>query len=250
MKINEIKAKLNNNPTSEFIESLKDDSRKGVQTLLKQYQKRVARQEKLENDYEKRMQYERRFWQSGKQNIAGIDEVGRGPLAGPVVAAAVILPHDFHEIEVNDSKQLTSKVRKQLYQIILDKAISIGIGIGSSKLIDKVNIYEATKITMKNAVRNLTVVPDQLIIDAMSINTEISQLKLIKGDAKSVSVSAASIVAKEFRDSLMCAYAEKYPGYDFEKNVGYGTKKHLAGLAQLGITPIHRQSFSPVTKYK
>ena len=127
MKINEIKAKLNNNPTSEFIESLKDDSRKGVQTLLKQYQKRVARQEKLENDYEKRMQYERRFWQSGKQNIAGIDEVGRGPLAGPVVAAAVILPHDFHEIEVNDSKQLTSKVRKQLYQIILDKAISVGI---------------------------------------------------------------------------------------------------------------------------
>ncbi|WP_290033966.1 ribonuclease HII [Ligilactobacillus cholophilus] len=248
MKINEIKDILNDNPDEKFLNSLHNDPRKGVQTALKQYYKRVESLQKKKEAFIKRFKYEKSFWNNGIEYVAGIDEVGRGPLAGPVVACAVILPHDFNLIDVNDSKKLSEKKREELYNKILDQAVSVGIATGSCKLIDEVNIYEATRITMRNAVEKLSIKPEQLIIDAMDIDTTIPQLKLIKGDQKSISVSAASIIAKQYRDQLMKEYAEVYPGYEFEKNVGYGTKAHLKGLKELGVTPIHRLSFEPVKK--
>ena len=196
------------------------------------------------------MQCERSFWNQGIEFVAGIDEVGRGPLAGPVVSAAVVLPHDFYLVDVNDSKQLSEKKREELYKQILEQAIAVGVGVADAHEIDELNIYQATRKAMLQAVQSLQVQPQQLIIDAMEIDTSIPQLKLIKGDAKSASVSAASIVAKEYRDHLMQFYDCIYPGYDFGHNVGYGTKTHLQGLQQNGITPTHRQSFEPVRKYK
>lgn len=250
MKITEIKQKLSETVDADFLKNLQNDPRKGVQKLLKQYNARIEKEKIRRNDFQKRLAYEKKLWNSGCEYVTGIDEVGRGPLAGPVVAAAVILPHDFALYDVNDSKQLSEKKRESLYNKILDQALAVGIGIGNSPLIDEVNIYEATRITMKQALDNLSIKPNHLIIDAMQIETDIPQIKLIKGDAKSVSVSAASIVAKQFRDHLMRAYDEYYPGYDFAHNVGYGTAKHLAALKKLGITPIHRLSFEPVKKYQ
>lgn len=250
MKISEIKARLSENPSADFINELKADPRKGVQQALKSYYRRMEKAKAKEEAFEKRLQYERSFWNQGIEMVAGIDEVGRGPLAGPVVSAAVILPHDFHLVDVNDSKQLSEKKREELYKKILEQAVAVGIGIADASEIDELNIYQATRKAMLQAVQSLQVQPQQLIIDAMEIDTTIPQLKLIKGDAKSASVSAASIVAKEYRDHLMQFYDRIYPGYDFGHNVGYGTKAHLQELQQHGITPIHRQSFEPVKKYK
>lgn len=249
MKISEIKQKLNDNPSPEFVKELENDQRKGVQVAIQQFYKRQMKIKKQRIEFEKRFHFEKEFWDQGIDLVAGIDEVGRGPLAGPVVSAAVILPHDFDLVEVNDSKQLSDKKRKNLYPLILEKAIAVGIGVADNKLIDEINIYQATKVAMKEALLNLNTLPQQLIIDAMEIDTSIPQLKLIKGDAKSISVSAASIVAKEYRDNLMIEYDKKYPGYDFANNVGYGTKKHLEGLKTLGVTPIHRKTFEPVAKF-
>lgn len=250
MKISEIKAQLNENPTESFIDKLRTDPRKGVQQALQSYFQRKKREQEREAAFEQRLRYERSFWNQGINLIAGIDEVGRGPLAGPVVSAAVILPHDFHVVDVNDSKQLSEKKREKLYQVILEQAVAVGIGMADAAEIDKLNIYQATRKAMLQAVQNLQIVPQQLIIDAMEIKTTIPQLKLIKGDAKSASVSAASIVAKEFRDHLMRFYDRIYPNYDFAHNVGYGTAKHILGLKKCGISPIHRQSFEPVSKFK
>ncbi len=155
--------------------------------------------------------YERKYRQEGHQLIAGVDEVGRGPLAGPVVTCAVILPEDFDVIEVNDSKQLSDHQREQLYPQILDQAIAVGVGMQSAQQIDQLNIYQATRVAMLQAVTQLRVQPDQLLIDAMQIDSDIPQLKLIHGDAKSVSIGAASIVAKVFRDHLMQSYDVLYP---------------------------------------
>lgn len=227
------------------LQALQADPRKSAQQLRQQLERRFAKQAAAEAAFQERLHYERPFWERG-QRVAGIDEVGRGPLAGPVITSAVILPPDFDVPLVNDSKQLTPKERARLYPIILAKAEAVSIGAASPQLIDQVNIYQATRIAMQRAVLGLGLAPQHLIVDAMQIPVDLPQTRLIKGDAKSASVAAASIVAKVFRDHLMDSYDCLYPGYGFAQNAGYGTAEHLAGLAERGVTPIHRRSFAPV----
>lgn len=232
--------------TDERMIKLQKDSRKGVVSAIQSWKRQQEKALKLEADYQRMLEFEHNIWENDLAYIAGIDEVGRGPLAGPVVAAAVILPQDFHILEINDSKQLSESKRDELYEKIKAEALAIGIGIKDERIIDKVNIYEATKLAMIEAVDNLTIDPQYLLIDAMVLDLPIPQSKLIKGDARSLSIAAASIIAKVTRDRMMKEYAMEYPGYGFEKNAGYGTKTHLAGLAEHGVTPIHRKTFAPV----
>ena len=176
--------------------------------------------------------------------IAGVDEVGRGPLAGPVVAAAVILPPDFDLLGVNDSKKLSEKRREELFDQIMDRAVAVSIGMRDQQAIDDINILNATKQAMADAIRGLDPQPDIVLIDALELDDiSIPQRGIVKGDAKSVSIAAASIIAKVTRDRMMVDYADQYPGYSFEKNKGYGTKAHYEGLDRLGACPIHRRSF-------
>lgn len=176
--------------------------------------------------------------------ICGIDEVGRGPLAGPVVAGAVILPKDDMILYLNDSKKLSEKKREMLYDEIMNRAVATGIGMASPARIDEINILQATYEAMRMAIDNLKVRPDILLNDAVTIpQVDILQVPIIKGDAKSISIAAASIIAKVTRDRLMEEYDKVLPGYDFASNKGYGTKAHIAGLKELGPTPIHRRSF-------
>ncbi|CAM3147748.1 ribonuclease HII [Lactiplantibacillus plajomi] len=241
-----VKKLLAATPSAETLATIQADSRKGVQQAYQRYLKQQEKRAALSARFEQHMRLERDFWAHGGQYVAGIDEVGRGPLAGPVVTAAVVLPQDFDLIEVNDSKQLTAKKRAELMPQILERAVAVSLGVASPQQIDQLNIYEATRVAMAEAVNGLTVRPTRLLVDAMQIPVPIAQTRLIKGDAKSASISAASIVAKVVRDHLMATYATVYPGYDFADNMGYGTAKHLAGLQRLGATPIHRRSFSPV----
>lgn len=234
--------------TDSFVESLRGDTRQGVQKLLLQFDKKVEKAAQLVAKYEEMFAFEREGYRQGFQSIAGIDEVGRGPLAGPVVSAAVILPKDCVILGLNDSKQVSEKNREALVIEIKEKAVAIGIGMVEPKEIDQINIYQASKKAMIEAVRSLAVEPDYLLIDAMHLPIEKPQEKIIKGDARSVSIAAASIIAKVYRDELMATYDQTYPGYGFSKNAGYGTKEHLQGLEKQGITPIHRLSFSPVSK--
>ncbi|MCR5279736.1 MAG: ribonuclease HII [Lachnospiraceae bacterium] len=199
------------------------------------YLKELERTEKLKA-------YEREYEHLGY--VCGIDEVGRGPLAGPVVAGAVILPKDCQILYLNDSKKLTHKKRDELYDVIMEGAVSVGIGIVESDRIDEINILQATYEAMRQAISKLTVKPDVLLNDAVTIpSVDIKQVPIIKGDAKSVSIAAASIVAKVYRDRLMVEYDKQYPGYDFASNKGYGTAAHMEGLRKLGMTPIHRTTF-------
>ena len=195
------------------------------------------------------LRYEKELYQKGYQAIAGIDEVGRGPLAGPVVAACGSLHKDCKIRHLNDAKKIPKKHREEIYEEVLARALGVGIGIVDNDTIDRVNIYEATKLGMLQAIEQMkgeVTKPDYLLIDAMQLDTPIPQLSLIKGDANSLSIAAASIVAKVTRDRMMAEYAKEYPGYAFDKNVGYSTKDHLAGLKQYGVTPIHRKSFEPI----
>ena len=202
-------------------------------------------QEKLEKELarlETMKAYEKEY--SMCEYICGIDEVGRGPLAGPVVAGAVILPKDVTILYLNDSKKLSEKKRELLYDEIMEKAIATGIGMASPARIDEINILQATYEAMREAISNLKIRPDILLNDAVTIpEVDSPQGPIIKGDAKSVSIAAASIIAKVTRDRLMVEYDKALPGYDFASNKGYGTKAHIAGLKELGPTPIHRQSF-------
>ena len=176
--------------------------------------------------------------------ICGIDEVGRGPLAGPVVAGAVILPKDDPILYLNDSKKLSEKKREELYDVIMEKAVAAGIGIVGPQRIDEINILQATYEAMRMAIANLSVRPDILLNDAVTIpEVDIPQVPIIKGDAKSVSIAAASIIAKVTRDRLMMEYDSVLPGYGFASNKGYGTKAHIEGLKELGPSPIHRATF-------
>ncbi len=193
--------------------------------------------------------YENDLYNSGINYIAGIDEVGRGPLVGPVVAAAVILPKKFYDERINDSKKLSEKMRNELYEIICADAVSVGIGVVSNERIDKINIYEATKEAMREAVSNLGVKPEYLLIDAMKLDIDIPSLSIIKGDSKSQSIAAASIVAKVTRDKMMYELDKIYPMYDFANNKGYGTKKHIEAIQKYGIISEHRKSFKPVSNY-
>ena len=194
-------------------------------------------------------EFENELYESGIKYIAGIDEVGRGPLVGPVVTAAVILPKDFYDERINDSKKLTEKKREQLYDVIMENAVSVGIGISSEDVIDDINILEATKKAMIEAVNNLSVKPEHLLIDAVKLNVDIPQTSIIKGDAKSESIAAASIIAKVTRDRMMIELDKKHPEYDFKHNKGYGTKKHIEAIEKYGILKEHRKTFAPCNKY-
>ena len=202
-------------------------------------------QEKLEKEIartEAMSVFEKEY--SDHQAICGIDEVGRGPFAGPVVAGAVILPKDHPILYLNDSKKLSEKKREELYEVILKEAVATGIGMASPARIDEINILQATYEAMRMAISNLSVQPDLLLNDAVTIpEIESMQIPIIKGDAKSVSIAAASILAKVTRDRLMVEYEKVFPGYDFASNKGYGTKAHIEGLKKFGPTPIHRMSF-------
>lgn len=187
--------------------------------------------------------YDKQFLTGNVKYIAGIDEVGRGPLAGPVVTACVVMPYDDMIDGVFDSKKVTAKNRERLYDEIMSKAISVGISLRHQDRIDEINILNATKECMKESFEKLSVKPDLLLIDAVKLNICDNERAIIKGDATSYVVACASIVAKVYRDRLMQEYAIKYPEYDFENNVGYGTKKHVDAIKRVGITPIHRLSF-------
>lgn len=194
-------------------------------------------------------EFENELYENGIKYIAGIDEVGRGPLVGPVVTAAVILPRDFYDERINDSKKLTEKKRELLYDVIMENAVSVGIGISSEDVIDEINILEATKKAMIEAVNNLSVKPEHLLIDAVKLNIDIPQTSIIKGDAKSESIAAASIVAKVTRDRMMVELDKEHPEYDFKHNKGYGTKKHIEAIEKYGILKEHRKTFAPCDKY-
>lgn len=225
---------------------LEKDPRSGVQKEINKRKKAI--QAELDEDLrlESMLSYEKELYKQGLTLIAGVDEVGRGPLAGPVVAAAVILQKNCKIRGLNDSKKIPKKKHLEIYQAVQDQALAIGIGIMDNQVIDQVNIYEATKLAMKEAISQLSLQPEHLLIDAMKLELPISQTSIIKGDANSLSIAAASIVAKVTRDELMKEYDQQYPGYDFTTNAGYGTAKHLEGLEKLGVTPIHRTSFEPV----
>ena len=207
------------------------------------------KEEKLRKELERlevMSAYEKEYAQY--THICGIDEVGRGPLAGPVVACAVVLPKDVTILYLNDSKKLSEKKRESLYDEIMEKAVAVGIGAVGPARIDEINILQATYEAMRMAIEDLTgklgKKPDLLLNDAVTIpEVDIPQVPIIKGDAKSISIAAASIVAKVTRDHLMIEYDQVLPGYDFAKNKGYGTKAHIAGLKELGATPIHRKTF-------
>lgn len=246
--IKEIKEQLANIQRLDdpLLAELEQDSRSGViQAIAKQkreIQKRIDEDERLEG----MLAYEKECYARGMELIAGVDEVGRGPLAGPVVAAAVILPKGCKISGLNDSKKIPKSKHKEIYEAVLQNAIAIGIGVKDNHVIDQVNIYEATKLAMMEAIGQLDPQPQHLLIDAMKLDLPISQTSIIKGDANSLSIAAASIVAKVTRDQMMEEFDKEYPGYDFAQNAGYGTAKHLAGLEQLGVTPIHRLSFEPI----
>lgn len=228
---------------------LQKDSRQGVQKLLLQKRKQLEAERMEQERLESLMSLEQDLYSQGYQWIAGVDEVGRGPLAGPVLAAAVILPQTSRIQGINDSKKLSKKKLLQIYDIIKEEAVAIGIGRVDAGIIDQVNIYQATKIAMKEAIQNLGLVPNHLLIDAMELDLPLAQTSLIKGDARSQSIAAASVIAKVERDRLMENYDKEFPGYDFAKNVGYGTPNHLAGLQQFGPCPIHRMTFAPVKDF-
>ncbi len=194
--------------------------------------------------------YEKELYQKGIKLIAGVDEVGRGPLIGPVVAAAVILPKDYHLEGLTDSKKLSEKKREAFYEIIKKDAIAIGIGVIDEKRIDEINIYEATKEAMYMAINNLNPKPEHILIDAMPLSLDIPTTSIIKGDYLSISISAASVIAKVTRDHMLYEIDKEYPMYDLKNNKGYGTKKHIEAIKKYGITKYHRISYKPVSDYK
>lgn len=193
-------------------------------------------------------EFENELYNNKINFIAGIDEVGRGPLVGPVVTAAVILQKDFYDERINDSKKLTEKKRELLYDVIMENALSVGIGISSPEVIDEINILNATKKAMIEAINNLSIKPEHLLIDAVKLDIDIPQTSIIKGDAKSQSIASASIIAKVTRDRMMVELDKKYPMYDFKHNKGYGTKKHIEALYKYGPLKEHRKSFAPVSE--
>ena len=244
-KIGEIKEKLaalGDGELASFIRQYSRDERSGVIKLVDTARKRCDRYEKELQRTEALKKYEKEY--DKYSYICGIDEVGRGPLAGPVVAGAVILPKDCDILYINDSKKLSAAKREELYDIIMEKAVAVGIGMVGPDRIDEINILQATYEAMRQAIGKLDPQPTLLLNDAVTIpQVTIPQVPIIKGDAKSISIGAASIVAKVTRDRLMETYADIYPEYGFAGNKGYGSAEHIAALKQYGPTPIHRRSF-------
>ncbi|MEH7415416.1 ribonuclease HII [Neobacillus drentensis] len=232
-----------------FIIELENDDRKGVQQCLVKWKKQLEQEKLLQKKFFEMNQFERKVRAQGFHFIAGVDEVGRGPLAGPVTAAAVILPEDFFLAGIDDSKKLTEKKRKEFAAIIKQEALAYSVAMIPADEIDEINIYEATKKAMKSAIASLNPKPDFLLIDAMKLETPYPTESIIKGDAKSISIAAASIIAKVERDEYMKKLSLTYPVYGFQQNMGYGTKEHLLAIQKFGITPYHRKSFAPVKDY-
>lgn len=231
----------------DFLQYLKEDKRKGVQELARQLEAAQARQEKLAAQWAEMTQYERMLRDKGHVHLFGVDEAGRGPLAGPVVAGAVCLPPDFYLPGLNDSKKLTAAARKAYYEVIMRDAVAVGIGVVDAKRIDEINILAATREAMRMAIEDAGIRPDACLLDAVQLpGLACEQLPIVGGDGKSVSIAAASIVAKVTRDAIMEKYAREYPQYGFEKHAGYGTAEHLAAIARFGPSPIHRMTFTGV----
>ena len=225
-----------------FIDRYGKDERAGVKKLVETAQKRIEALARERDRTEKLKCYEREYGEY--QYICGIDEVGRGPLAGPVVAGAVILPKDCDILYINDSKQLSEKKREELYDIIMEQAVACAVGYASPERIDEINILQATYEAMREAIAKLSPQPDILLNDAVTIpGVNIRQIPIIKGDAKSISIGAASIIAKVTRDRLMVQYDSVFPEYGFAGNKGYGSAAHIEALKKYGPTPIHRRSF-------
>ena len=234
---------LSENELEIFIKKYENDERQGVQKMIlscrKRMKKAAAEVQRLEN----MLIYEKKYYDTCDY-ICGIDEAGRGPLAGPVVAGAVILPKGLKIPYLNDSKQLSEKKREELYDVIMEQAVSVGVGIVSPERIDEINILQATYEAMREAVGTLSYRPDVLLNDAVIIpELTIPQEKIIKGDAKSLSIAAASVIAKVTRDRMMKAYHELFPEYGFEKHKGYGSKEHIEMIQKIGPCAIHRRSF-------
>lgn len=250
MKIGEIRDLLQaaeDQMLPDFIARFESDERSGVQQLVQRAQKRLGALEKERERLMAMHQYEEQY--NDCQAICGIDEAGRGPLAGPVVAAAVVLPKDCEILYLNDSKQLSAKKRELLYDEIMEKAVSVGVGYATPQRIDEINILQATYEAMRQAVNKLSVCPDILLNDAVRIpGLSMQQVPIVKGDAKSVSIAAASIIAKVTRDRLMMEYDKAMPQYHFAANKGYGSAEHIEALAVYGASPIHRRSF--ITHFK
>jgi ribonuclease HII len=190
--------------------------------------------------------YEKELNSNGIEIIAGIDEVGRGPLVGPVVSCCAVLPKGYYLEGLTDSKKLSKKKREEFFDIIMKDALSIGIGVVDEDVIDEINIYEATKIAMKEAINNMSVKPEHILIDAMPLDLDIPTTSIIKGDLKSITISAASVLAKVTRDRMLVELDKKYPMYDFKHNKGYPTKKHLEAIEKYGVLDEHRRSYGPV----
>ncbi len=243
--IAQIKAEFENAQETEWsslCEKYGTDERSGVRNIILKYQKKEQSLQKERERLAQMRKYEEQYKEY--RFICGIDEAGRGPLAGPVVAGAVILPADYEILYLNDSKKLSAAKREQLYDEIMEKAIAVGVGMASPARIDEINILQATYEAMRTAVSELGVQPDILLNDAVTIpKMTIPQVPIIKGDAKSVSIAAASIIAKVTRDRLMIQYEEVLPGYGFAKHKGYGSKEHIEAIRKLGPTPIHRRTF-------
>lgn len=232
--------------TEDFLAACRADSRKAVGTLVRRYERAQAEHERLLAMY----RYEHLAWAEGREIVAGVDEAGRGPLAGPVSVAAVILPHDLCIPKLNDSKKLSAKVREELFDEIQAKAIAVSSTLVDAATIDRVNIYQATINGMYEAIFALKPQPQEVLIDAVPLeNLPMPSSSIIKGDAKSASIAAASIIAKVTRDRLMDEYDKLYPEYGFAQHKGYGTAQHIEALRKYGPCPIHRVSFEPVRSF-
>lgn len=241
-EIREIFQAASVNELPSFISTYEGDLRSGVVSLVNKAKKKLEDYEKELSRTEKMKEFEKKY--SSFSYICGIDEVGRGPLAGPVVAGAVILPKDCGILYLNDSKQLSEKKREELYDVIMEKAVSTGLGFVSPERIDEINILQATYEAMREAISKLDPQPDLLLNDAVTIpKVSMKQVPIIKGDAKSISIAAASIIAKVTRDRLMVEYDTVYPEYGFASNKGYGSQGHIEALRKFGPTPIHRKTF-------
>lgn len=244
MTTKEINKYIEENKIDEdFLTNLMNDKRKSVNEIYKKIKKDIKKELLIKEKYIKMNKFEEHFKELGFVKIAGIDEAGRGPLAGPVVAAAVILPDTIKILGLDDSKKLSKIKREQLFKIINEKALAVGIGIVDHKRIDQINILQASKEAMILAVKELNIKPDFLLIDAVKLDIDIYQENIIRGDQVSNSVAAASIIAKVTRDKIMQEYSKEFPEYGFEKHKGYGTKEHYDNIDKNGFSVIHRRSF-------
>ena len=247
MTISEIREILLGSPSEEFLAELELDSRVAVKKLLQAYHKRVEKAALERERFHKMLSYERNYYEEGAKLIAGVDEAGRGPLAGPLVIAAVIMPQEFFISGLNDSKQISASKRNKLYDEILQKALSVSVNIVSISNIDELNIYRATQQGMAEVLLHLDKQPDVALIDAMPVEAgDIKTVSLVHGDALSASIAAASIIAKVTRDRIMEKLDALYPAYKFANNKGYGSKDHMQAIDQDGVTEWHRRSYEPV----